>query len=505
LANPPPKIRWAIFFTVALLALAVRLPQLAERPMHTDEAVNAYITGGLLAGESFHYDPQDRHGPAFFILAEPIAKLLGANNFSDLTESQLRLSTVLSGTATILLFGAGVEMFGFVACLVAALLFAFAPLPVYYSRYFIHETLFIAATFGLILSGWRTLQKKSLLSGALAGFCAALMLACKETAVIHFFALACGAFTVWLWSARTRPRFGTGRRVAQSESGVIPPHSGSPKILAAAFGVFLFTAFLFFTWFGRNWSGVTDLFRAIPNFSARAGGQGHEKSFCYYIGLLGGGWSGGIILGLAALGIFHSFNSTRHIFLVIYGLLIAVIYSAIPYKTPWLALNLWLPLAILAGFTVEWLWLATTKFSVRATILVCVLALGFLIAHDTRQWVFKFPADEKNPYAYAHTGEDLLRLPARLEELARENKISNPRIAVVAADAWPLPWYLRKFSQVGFWQPGQETVPADFFITTTDVSGELAERLINFRPEYFGARPNVLLILWSPSPVENKP
>jgi hypothetical protein len=96
----------------------------------------------------------------------------------------------------------------------------------------------------------------------------------------------------------------------------------------------------------------------------------------------------------------------------------------------------------------------------------------------------------------------LLRLPPRLEELARQNKIANPRIAVVAADAWPLPWYLRKFSQAGFWQPGQETGDADFFITTTDVDGKLAERLKNFRPEYFGARPNVLLILWSPAPVE---
>ena len=153
MANPAPKIRWAIFFAVALLALAVRLPQLGERPMHTDEAVNAYLTGELLAGEGFHYDPQDRHGPALFILAEPIAKLLGAKNFSELTESQLRLSTVLTGTATILLFGAAVEIFGFVACLVAAIFFAFAPLPVYYSRYFIHETLFVAATFGLILAG----------------------------------------------------------------------------------------------------------------------------------------------------------------------------------------------------------------------------------------------------------------------------------------------------------------------------------------------------------------
>jgi len=482
LANPPPKIRWAIFFAVALLALAVRLPQLGERPMHTDEAVNAYITGELLAGESFHYDPQDRHGPALFALAEPLAKLLGSKNFSDLTESQLRLSTVLTGTATILLFGTGVELFGFIPCLVAALLFAFAPLPLYYNRYFIHETLFVVATLGLILSGGRALQKKSFLSAVLTGFCAALMLTCKETAVIHFFALAVAATVCRLFNSQ--------EKIASS----LP----QPKIILAAMTVFICTVILFFTWFGQNWHGLADLFRAIPNFAARAGGQGHEKPFWYYIGLLGGGWSGGILLGLAALGIFRAFNSTSRIFLVIYALLIAVIYSAIPYKTPWLALNLWLPLAIFAGIAIEWIWLATTRLSVRATILVCVLSLGFLIAHDTRQWVFKFPADEKNPYAYAHTGEDLLRLPGRLEELARENKISNPRIAVVAADAWPLPWYLRKFSQVGFWQPGQETGAADFFITTTDVSDELAKRLKNFRPEFFGARPNVLLILWSP-------
>src|ERR1035437_9689646 len=176
-----------------MLALAVRLPQLGGRPMHTEESVNAYLTGELLAVERYHYDPQNCHGPALFVLAEPIAKLLGAKNFSELTESQLRLSTVLTGTATVLLFGAGVEMFGFIACLVAALLFAFAPLPVYYSRYFIHETMFVMATLGLILSGGRAWQKKSVSSSAIAGLCAALMLACKETAVIHLFAFACAA------------------------------------------------------------------------------------------------------------------------------------------------------------------------------------------------------------------------------------------------------------------------------------------------------------------------
>jgi uncharacterized protein (TIGR03663 family) len=487
LANPPPKIRWAVFFALALLALAVRLPQLGERPMHTDESINAYIIGQLLAGEKFHYDPQDRHGPALAALALPLVKLQGAKSFSDLTESELRLASVLIGTATVLLFGAGVEMFGFVACLVAALLFAFAPLTVYYNRYFIHETFFVAATFGLILSVCRTLQKKSIPSATLAGFCAAFMLACKETAPLHFFALMLAGFVCWIFCPH--------KKLAVD---FLPL-----KIILTAFAVFLFVVILLFTWFGQNWQNLAGLFYAIQNFAARAGGQGHEKPFLYYAKLLCGGWSGATILIIAMIGFFRAVRnpaSGARFVIAIYALAIFMIYSAIPYKTPWLALNFWLPLAILAGLAVEWLWLASPKFSARAMILISIAPIGFLIAHDTVERVFKIPADEKNPYAYAHTSEDLLGLPTRLGELAQENKISNPRIAVVAADPWPLPWYLRKFSQVGFWQPDQKIGASDFFITSTDAAEKLGDRLKNLRPDFFGVRPGVLIILWSPTP-----
>jgi predicted membrane-bound mannosyltransferase len=177
-----------------------------------------------------------------------------------------------------------------------------------------------------------------------------------------------------------------------------------------------------------------------------------------------------------------------------------VIYSAIPYKTPWLALNLWLPLVILCGLGVEALWLQITNDTGRWMIAMAFAVLLASSGQQTKTFVFDKPIDDKNPYAYAHTTEDILRLPARLEELARQKNPAQPRIAVVAADAWPLPWYLRKFSNVGFWQPGQETGPADFFITTTDVSSQLGEGLKQFRPEYFGVRLNVLLILWTPQP-----
>ena len=217
--------------------------------------------------------------------------------------------------------------------------------------------MFVAATLGLILSGWRAWKTNSVPSAALAGFCAALMLACKETAVIHFFALGAGRLL--------------SRRSVLERARKHASRSGVRKSFATAAAVFIVVAILLFTWFGQNWTALADLFRAIPNFAARAGGEGHEKPFWYYAVLLAGGWSGAVILCLAALGMVRAFRPARgSIFLAVYALLIFVIYSAIPYKTPWLALNLWLPLAILAGFAVEWIWLAAPKFSVRAAISV---------------------------------------------------------------------------------------------------------------------------------------
>ena len=511
MANPPPKFRWAIFIGIALLALAIRLPQLGGRPMHTDESINAYITGDLLAGEPFHYDPRDRHGPLLYALAEPLARLQGAKNFAELTEPELRLTPVLAGTATILLLGAGVEMFGFIACLTAAILFAFGPLPVYYSRYFIHETLFVAATLGLLLSGWRWLSTNSASAAALAGLCAALMLACKETAVIHFFAIAAACLLGW----RLLPRRSADCQSAVSPVGnrrattaTEPEQSQRPKrpqlrTCLIALAVFLATTVLLFTWFGRNWSGLTDLFHAFPNNAARAAGQGHEKPFGYYFALLDASY---LMLPLTLAGIYiaiwEAVNGNRqpHLLLVLYAAFTFLIYSVIPYKTPWLALNLWLPLTIINGFGVTAIWSIFTKPAMQWIAGVVCLLFVLSMLQETKILVFDKPADEKNPYAYAHTGEDILRLPPRLAELAKERSLANPRIAVVAADAWPLPWYLRHFSQVGYWQPDQDPGPADFYITSVDVSDSLAAKLKGMRPDYFGVRPEVLAILWTPQP-----
>ena len=511
--------RWMIFIALGLLALAIRLPHLSERPMHTDEAVNAYITGQLLAGENYHYDPQDRHGPALYLAALPIAKIAGAKKLADLSEFTVRLVPVIWSALTILLFVAVASEMSLVSAICAALLFVVAPLPVYYNRYFIHETLFVAATLALILSGWRTLENKSGKAAIAAGGSAGFMLACKETALLHFAAFGVAGLW-WMFVRRSViDRHGLRWR-ALIRCGLI------------ALGAFVILVLALYTWGGQHWQGPLDLIRAIPRFASRASGEGHEKAFSYYFKLLAGG-TGWTVLALALIGAIAAFrnpkspspnlkseipgNASRSSslesrivdresrpllfaqLLLIYGVVITLLYSAIPYKTPWLALNLWLPISLIAGFGFAALWgKIRNRIGQTALMLAGILILAAL-GCDTWKWCFQKPADERNPYAYSHTGEDMLRLPERLNQLiAERNTNTEPTIAVVAADPWPLPWYLRKFSKVGYWQPDQNPGAADFYITSLEAAEKLTPLLQNWRPEFFGVRPEVLILLWTP-------
>ena len=508
------KNRWAVFTIIALLALAIRLPRLSERPMHTDEAVNAYITGQLLEGNAYHYDPRDRHGPALYALAVPLARAAGVHRFPDLTESILRLGPVIAGVIGVVLLSVTARQAGFLNAAVASLLFAIGPIAVYYQRYFIHESLFVAATMGFLLSVWFATRETAARSqasrirwSAAAGIAAGLMLACKETAVLHFAAVAiAGAVACGprIWRKRA-----AGSAISMS------------MLLQQAFVVGIFfcgVIFLLYTWGGRYFQGLSDLVYSIPHSMSRAAGQGHEKFFLYYFGLLVGGWSGALVLMLATVGLANSFGSRRRFaapdsatagsdgeewfsFVAIYAVVIALIYSAIPYKTPWLALNLWLPISLLAGRGV----VVLQPIGRTADRFISLVVIAALLGRDTWQTAFAKPSDVGNPYAYAHTSEDLLGLPDRVSQIARERNLGDQvRIAVVAADPWPLPWYLRRFPQTGFWQPDQDPGDQDCFITTGELPEQLRSRLENWRPEFFGLRPEVLIILWT-RPAEDRP
>jgi uncharacterized protein (TIGR03663 family) len=480
--------RWVCFLLIALLGLGLRLDRLGDRPMHTDEAVNAYRLGQTLAGQPFRYDGMDRHGPPLTALGLPLVRLQGARSFAELTEAQVRLVPAVTGTLTLLLFGAAAEIFGFIPCLIAALLTAVAPLPLFYDRYFIHESLLTAATFLLAIAAWRFWQRPGLRQAALVGATVGLMVATKETAVLNLAALTMAVG----WS-----RFRSGARFAASSRSLVQP-------LAVALAVFLVITVALYSWFGLDWQGVAQLLHAVPRVLTRAGGEGHEKPIWYFLRLLSLGRSGVALSCCAGAGVWLALREGANkpsYLLAGYGLCLAAMYSVIPYKTPWLALNLWVPFALLAGIALQ----AAIRLARRAQhrrlamplLLVASLALLAAVGADSWRRVYLHPADEENPYAYAHTSDDLLGLPAAIDRLARERGIASPRIAVIAADAWPLPWYLRHYRQTGYWRPGQDPGAADFYITSSEDAEQDAPRLKDLRPEFFGARPGVLILVWS--------
>src|SRR5438270_2517676 len=125
------------------LALALRCPHLAERPMHNDEAVNAIKFGQLWEYGAYKYDPNEHHGPSLFYATLAIARLTSSPDFEHLTEVKLRLITVLFGLGLILLLPLLIDGLGKNAMVWATLFTALSPAMVFYSRYYIHELLLV--------------------------------------------------------------------------------------------------------------------------------------------------------------------------------------------------------------------------------------------------------------------------------------------------------------------------------------------------------------------------
>src|SRR5207249_7627994 len=80
-----------------------------------------------------------------------------------------------------------------------------------------------------------------------------------------------------------------------------------------------------------------------------------------------------------------------------FGILAA--YSLVPYKTPWLALNFIVPLAIISGYAFQVLFELTGRELLRPIILVAAMALGISFYQTIVLNFFKYDDDR---YAYVY-------------------------------------------------------------------------------------------------------
>ena len=474
-----------IFFLLILaVALGLRLPKLADRPMHHDEANQAYRFGTLLETGTYEYDSGDHHGPTLYYLTLPIAWLTGAESFAETTEVTYRILPVLFGLLLILctpLLRSGI---GCIAVLAAALFTAISPAMAYYSRFYIQEMSLVFFTFLTLATGWHAWRSGARSWAIGYGLSAGLMFATKETAIIAYAAIF-GAALLCAITTRKLPR--------------------SIKPLLIALGCAIVMAFVLFSSFFTNLGGPLESIMAFKGYFARGSGidTDHVHPWYFYLGMLTR--TEGLVFGMGLVGILSilwkkipaNCNLGLARFLMFYTLLLTLAYSAIAYKTPWCILSFLHGWILLAALGVAALFGAAQRgWKPRLLFaLLLIPAFGtYRLAHRT---VFRFAADPRNPYAYAHTAPDFMNLVRRIGELEAVSPKGKELYIQVVADpkeTWPLPFYLREFPNVGYWT-NAETAPTqplpDLIISSPDLETDPK----GYLTEYYGLRPDTLLAI----------
>jgi len=514
-----------LFLLIVLGAAGLRLTKLGLRPMHHDEANQALKFGALLERGEYSYDKADHHGPSLYYLSLPFARALGADRLAALSERTLRLVPACFGIGAILLLLLLIPLIGKEAVLWGALGLAVSPVMVYFSRFYIQETLLLFFLVGFIAALWRYKRRPSWAWAVAAGFFAGMMYGTKETSVIAFGSIAAAFLLASLFKdrrGRTQAAPDKTRDANGSPQGEERKEFASGKRLwmhlFLGFGTAIFVSLLLFTSFFQNPRGWFDSILSFKVYLVRAGEAGfHVHPWHYYLQTLafsksGSGplWSEGLILILAAAGIVAAFRPRANTaagrstlrFFVFFTLLSTAAYSLIPYKTPWNILPFYVGFVLLSGSGASALLSAFRNRPIRALVFLLVTA-GFLhLGAQAWRASFAYPTDPRNPYVYAQTSPDFLKLVRRVEDLAAIHPDHKKMLIKVIADpyeTWPLPWYLRRFSRVGYWTDtagARALEEAAIVITDTEQAGRLESGLReSFQSEYYELRPNVFLVL----------
>ena len=496
-----------LFVCAVLGALLVRTVRLDLRPMHHDEANQALKFGDLLERGEYRYDPNDHHGPSLYYLTLPLARVLAGRSLAATSETMLRLVPALFGAGLLLLFLLFAGGLSAEARVSAAFLAAVSPVLTYYSRFYIQEILLVFFLAGLIAAGWKYLQTRSGWWAAAAGFAVGMMYATKETSVILFGALAAAAVI----DRVLRPKTTSAR----------PWNRPAVLLHLVIFAAAAFVpAWLLFTSFLKNPNGLGDSVLALGTYIHRAGEPGlHSEPWWYYIRTLlytrfghGPVWSEAFIVALAIAGSIFAFGSEpgkdghpRLVrFLFFFTVLTGAAYAVIPYKTPWNVLPFYLGLVLLAGNGAGVLW-RTGRFLVVKVIILAVMLPGILnLVRQEYRANFTDYANPTNPYVYAQTSLDFMKLVKAVEAIAAGHPEHERMLIKVVAppdETWPLPWYLRRFTRVGYWtdiaQAG-DLRDAPVVITSVAFNAEAGRALDGgYQSAFYGLRPEVVLSLFA--------
>lgn len=447
---------------VVLLGGALRWGDLSGRLLHNDEAVNAFKLRGLWEEGRYRYDPDEYHGPVLYYFSLPVVGVVSWVQPDQPDVAAMRLTVLLAGLALIVLLVLLADGLGWPAVVAAGAWTAVSPAMVYFSRYYIHEMFLVLFTLLAMGGAWRYVRRPSLGWAGVTGAALGLMYAAKETFVFAVAAAGVAAVVLML-IARRRVWLGAGAGWGGWVAVRWRRH------LAMAVGMAVLVWVLFFSSFLTHPSGPLDALRTYWIWLERAGGSSpHVHPWYFYFQRLGwfqerGGplWTEAaiwVLAGVGVLGVWRGWGlsvSARWMggFLAVYTVVLAGMYSVIPYKTPWCFLGFHHGALLLAGLGTVVVWQVFRPWPWKVLMAAGLIAAAGHLTVQSRRATGEYAGDFRNPHVYGHTSWDVVNLLERMDELVAahpEGRAMSVEVAMPEHGYWPLPWYWRHLSRVAW-------------------------------------------------------
>lgn len=474
--------------------IASRIAQWELRPFHTDEAVQAFQTWKLIKGEGYRYDPTDKHGPSLYYGTQAVAKIFRWDP-ALLEERNFRAISLSGGVCLIMLLLACWRRYlGEGTTLIGSLFIAIAPLTVLYHTYFVQEAWFCLFSWLLLDAALRYCGDTQKTTAVWIGIWAGAMQVTKETSVLHFATIA---FAVAVARREELKRILFDRRRLKCYA--------IDALLVFTVAGIIYT--IFYTSFFTHSAGLLDGITTYFHYADRAEGAGHAAPWHAYLGIFlphvreGVRWGELSLLLAAGIGVAHIVlkrSKAPHIAAAAYfSISLFALYSAIPYKTPWLLLTPYVGLCLIAGYGITETWRTFPNWPIRIAITSLCAAVAAELFVREQNALHRFAGDARVPYFYQQTSPQFPLLVQQLESERKKNSGHTPSVLVCSPDhAWPLPWYLRNWDRVGYYTKPPESFSHDIVLADSRLNQQDFERLLRGQPaEPHGLRPNVLLWL----------
>src|SRR5207253_1509220 len=259
-----------------------------------------------------------------------------AGDAYGLTTFNIRFVTAAFGIATIWLVLLLRKRLGTIGALSAAGLVAISPGAVYLSRYFIHESLFVFFTLGIVVAGLKYYDTGRGAYLILASISAALMVATKETWIINGPVILIALLTTIVYF-KLRGIFDSKRESPEVSDGQMLERFGGPISLTTvallAFTVFVVINVFFYSSFFTNYpKGVHDALQTLKLWSHRT--SEHAHPFLQYFEWLRQEESPLLLLGAvgAVIAVWRGDNRFA-LFAAQWAFGLLVAYSIVKYKT----------------------------------------------------------------------------------------------------------------------------------------------------------------------------